>query len=154
MLEGAFTPTGVNTSFSGDAGVHCVTGKHKHGLPLCFQLYCLCLTISSRNRNKRILWTVGLLSMSIGGATLQLVIFFLRLIFLFRFFGFCRYWFSSEVICFSQSVMLGVYIGFSMILLRTYALYSDLGLNFIIILTKQYCYYVHHIKIPLYSLRW
>jgi hypothetical protein len=38
--------------FSGGAGVRRVTGKHKHGLPLCLQLDRLYLTATSRNRNK------------------------------------------------------------------------------------------------------
>jgi hypothetical protein len=29
-----------------------VTRKHKHGLPLCLQLDCFCVTATSRNRNK------------------------------------------------------------------------------------------------------
>jgi hypothetical protein len=34
----------VNVLFSGGAGVRRVTGKHKHGLPLCLQLDRLYLT--------------------------------------------------------------------------------------------------------------
>ena len=42
----------MNVLFSGGAGVHRLTGKHKHGLPLCLQLDRLYLTATSRNRNK------------------------------------------------------------------------------------------------------
>ena len=42
----------MNVLFSGGAGVRRLTGKHKHGLPLCLQLDRLYLTATSRNRNK------------------------------------------------------------------------------------------------------
>lgn len=46
-LDGAFTSTGVNTSFSGGAGVHCVAGKHKHGLSAF--MFSAVLSVSSRS---------------------------------------------------------------------------------------------------------